>query len=137
MGAGAFAGGGTRAISTVIIVLEFTRNIYMLLPVSLASLVACGLGVYLSPSVYDIVLQLRGLPYIPHLYDNMRNKKASSVMSTSWHALCLDSTFSDVVDILEDANKQWSVPIIESDENPVFVGAVPRQKLEVKIYSFS
>ncbi|EGD83275.1 hypothetical protein PTSG_11447, partial [Salpingoeca rosetta] len=67
VGAAALAGGVTHTISTSVIVFELTGQIHHILPVMVAVLIANAICQTLSPSIYDSIIQIRGLPYLPDI----------------------------------------------------------------------
>lgn len=87
VGAAALSGSVTHTISTSVIVFELTGQIHHILPVMVAVLISnavcqvCSLSSIcyvlvvwchhscqtLSPSIYDSIIQLRGMPYLPDL----------------------------------------------------------------------
>lgn len=73
--AAAFSGGVTHTISTSVIVFELTGQIHHILPVMVAVLVSNAVCQMLSPSIYDSIIQLRGMPYIPDLRRGLAYKK--------------------------------------------------------------
>eukprot|EP00211_Chloroparvula_japonica_P003759 CAMPEP_0119146742 /NCGR_PEP_ID=MMETSP1310-20130426/39347_1 /TAXON_ID=464262 /ORGANISM="Genus nov. species nov., Strain RCC2339" /LENGTH=754 /DNA_ID=CAMNT_0007138655 /DNA_START=126 /DNA_END=2386 /DNA_ORIENTATION=- len=131
VGAAALSGGATRTVSTAVIVVELTGQIHLLLPTLVSVLVACGIGRFLSPSVYDVILHLKGLPYVPSFSKNLnKNLLASDIMRTSWATLSTQAKFKDVVRILEESPTQWAFPVVEQMGDQVFLGAVSRGTLE-------
>jgi chloride channel 2 len=75
VGAAAFAGGVTHTISTSVIVFELTGQIHHILPVMVAVLISNAVCQMLSPSIYDSIIQLRGMPYLPDLRRGLAYKK--------------------------------------------------------------
>lgn len=57
----------THTISTSIIAFEATGQIHHILPVMIAVLVGNAICQKLSPSIYDSIIQLKGMPYLPDL----------------------------------------------------------------------
>ena len=46
------------------------------------------------------------------------------------------STYSDIARILNENPAQWSIPVVESADDPVFLGSVPRDTLDVTTSSY-
>ncbi|KAG7166664.1 Chloride channel protein 2-like 1, partial [Homarus americanus] len=67
VGAAALAGAVTHTISTSVIVFELTGQITHILPVMIAVLIANGIAQLLQPSVYDSIIQIKKLPYLPDI----------------------------------------------------------------------
>eukprot|EP00762_Andalucia_godoyi_P004579 ANDGO_05103.mRNA.1 Chloride channel protein F len=62
--AAACATGSTKTLSTAIIVLELTGELSLLLPVLIAVTIAYFVGYIFNPSIYDMIMDLRSLPYL-------------------------------------------------------------------------
>jgi hypothetical protein len=68
VGAAALASGATHTVSTAVIVFELTGQTRYLLPVLLATLTAISVARVFTVSLYDLLLTLSGLPYLPRVY---------------------------------------------------------------------
>ena len=66
-GSAAFAGANTGALSSAVIAFEMTGQITHLLPVIVAILAATITARYLGPSIYDSLILLKKLPYLPSI----------------------------------------------------------------------
>lgn len=67
-GAAAFAGATTRTVSAAVIALEITGAMRLMLPIFCAVLTAIGVAnMWKEQSVYDTLLVVSGLPYLPLL----------------------------------------------------------------------
>jgi len=81
VGAAALAGAVTHTISTSIIVFELTGQIQHILPVMLAVLAGNAVAQRLAPSIYDSIIQLKGLPYLPDIHASSNySKTAGQIM---------------------------------------------------------
>ncbi len=67
MGAAAFSSGVTHAISICVIVSEMTGQIYHIIPVLVAVLVSNAISTLLQPSLYDSMIMIKKLPYLPDI----------------------------------------------------------------------
>ena len=85
MGAAAFAGGVTRAISTVVIVMELTGQLYLQLPVAVCVLAAYFTANRIAPSVYEVIAAVSMLPDLPRVDDSIGDRSVSDAM-TEVHA---------------------------------------------------
>ncbi|KAG5861356.1 hypothetical protein JTB14_021814 [Gonioctena quinquepunctata] len=70
VGAAAFAGAVTHTMSVCVILFEMTSSITHVIPVLIAVLIANGVARFLSPSIYDLVIRSKKLPYLPDLLPN-------------------------------------------------------------------
>lgn len=64
-GSAAFAGGTTGALSSAVIAFEMTGQLTHLLPVIVATIASNLVAQYLGPSIYDSLIKLKKLPYLP------------------------------------------------------------------------
>ena len=67
MGAAAFSGAVTHTVSVGVIVSEMTGQITHIVPVMIAVLIANGIATLLQPSMYDSIILIKKLPYLPDL----------------------------------------------------------------------
>lgn len=67
LGAAALAGAVTHTVSTAVIVFELTGQIAHILPVMIAVILANAVAQSLQPSLYDSIIRIKKLPYLPEL----------------------------------------------------------------------
>jgi len=67
VGAAAFAGSVTHTVSVGVIVFEMTGQISHLVPVMIAVLISNAIAALLQPSMYDSIILIKKLPYLPDL----------------------------------------------------------------------
>lgn len=70
VGAAAFSGAVTHTMSVCVILFEMTSSIAHLFPVLIAVLIANGVARFLTPSIYDLIIQSKKMPYLPDLLPN-------------------------------------------------------------------
>ena len=61
------SGAVTHTISTSVIVFELTGQIIHIIPVMMAVLIANALANLLQPSIYDSIILIKSLPFLPDL----------------------------------------------------------------------
>lgn len=66
-GAAALSGAVTHTVSTAVIVFELTGQISHILPVMIAVILANAVAQSLQPSLYDSLIMIKKLPYLPEL----------------------------------------------------------------------
>eukprot|EP00047_Mylnosiga_fluctuans_P007977 m.256438 g.256438 ORF g.256438 m.256438 type:complete len:811 (-) comp20163_c0_seq1:227-2659(-) len=126
VGAAAFTAAVTHTISTSVIVFELTGSISRILPVMIAVLIANGIAQKLSLSIYDSIIKLNGIPYVPSLRQLSRYEMtASRIMRTSFPTLLARSTYRSLVEALSESPQQ-TYPLLESEENRILLGSVQR-----------
>lgn len=67
IGAAALSGAVTHTVSTAVIVFELTGQISHILPVMIAVILANAVAQALQPSLYDSIIRIKKLPYLPEL----------------------------------------------------------------------
>lgn len=83
VGAAAFSGAVTHTVSTSVILFEMTGQIVHIIPVILGVLIANAVCQSLQPSIYDSIIEIKKLPYLPPI---------ASSNSISHRILVKDST---------------------------------------------
>lgn len=66
-GAAALSGAVTHTVSTAVIVFELTGQISHILPVMIAVILSNAVAQSLQPSLYDSIIRIQKLPYLPEL----------------------------------------------------------------------
>lgn len=61
------SGAVTHTVSTAVIVFELTGQISHILPVMIAVILANAVAQALQPSLYDSIIRIKKLPYLPEL----------------------------------------------------------------------
>ena len=67
MGAAAFSSGVTHSISICVIISEMTGQISHIVPIMIAVLVSNAISTLLQPSLYDSIIMIKKLPYLPDI----------------------------------------------------------------------
>lgn len=128
VGAAALGAGVTRTISSAIILFELTGQMTLLIPVMLAVLISSAVANLFGPSLYDELLRLKGLPYLPP-YQNHKNKTARSIMRRKVVFIGSDATYADVKKLLNTSDFSH-FPLVDSSVSRLFIGAISRVGLE-------
>ena len=85
LGAACLAGSVTHTLSVSVIIFELTGQIQYMNYMLLAVLISFGVAHFLSPSIYDVFLRLKRLPYLPSIMKaSLYRKNASDVMRTTF-----------------------------------------------------
>jgi len=130
-GAAATCTGTTHSISTAIILLEMTGQVYHLLHVLLTVLVAYGVTNSICPSYYENALLTKGIPYMPFL--NFRQSSANvarDIMIRDVKYVSLENKPDDVLQVLLQSPNFISFPLIDSPVDMTLLGSVSRSALE-------
>lgn len=81
VGAAAFAGAATHTVSVAMIVFEMTGQISHLVPVMIAVLISNAVAALLQPSLYDSMIKLKNLPYMPDILPRGNGSVYNSTVS--------------------------------------------------------
>ncbi|XP_037076161.1 chloride channel protein 2-like [Pollicipes pollicipes] len=131
VGAAALAGSVTHTISTSVIVFELTGQITHILPVMIAVLIANAISQLLQPSIYDSIIQIKKLPYLP---DILTSTNAYSIyvedimvreVQYIWHGI----SHRQLRQVLRENKKLSSVPLVDSHDSMVLLGSIKRKHL--------
>ena len=103
-GAAALSGAATHTISTTVIVIELTGQIHCIVPLIITVLIANFVAKRLQPSIYDSIIKLKNLPFLPHLdmspaYQQMR---VEHIMQKNVTFLTLSDSYGTVRRLLDD-----------------------------------
>ncbi|KAI0214118.1 Chloride channel protein 2 [Lamellibrachia satsuma] len=72
VGAAALSGSVTHTISTAVIVFELTGQMAHILPCVISVMIANAVAASLQPSFYDMIIQIKRLPYLPETLLNTK-----------------------------------------------------------------
>lgn len=81
VGAAAFSGAVTHTISVSVIVFEMTGQITHIVPIMIAVLISNAIAALLQPSIYDSIILIKKLPYLPDLLPSSSGKPAILIIS--------------------------------------------------------
>lgn len=117
VGAASFAGATTHTISVAVMVLEMTGQITLIAPIMISLLISNAIAVHLCPSIYDTIISLKKLPYLPDLVPSIhgtQNVIAKSFMVKNVNSISSGMSFSTLQNILMvSRNKRSSVVNID------------------------
>lgn len=132
VGAAAFSGAVTHTISVGVIVSEMTGQITHLVPIMIASLVSIAVAALLQPSMYDSIILIKKLPYLPDLLPS----------SSAMYSICVENfmvrdvkyiwrgiSYAKLKDILKKNKHLRGLPLVDNPENMVLLGSVQRYEL--------
>lgn len=81
VGAAAFSGAVTHTISVSVIVFEMTGQITHIVPIMIAVLISNAIAALLQPSIYDSIILIKKLPYLPDLLPSSSGKPVILIIS--------------------------------------------------------
>ncbi|CAG9861713.1 unnamed protein product [Phyllotreta striolata] len=134
VGAAAWSGAVTHTMSVCVILFEMTSSITYVIPVLIAVLIANGVARFLTPSIYDLVIKSKKLPYLPDLLPNtsgLYNIYVEDFMRRELRYLHVSMNYAKLKEILV-ANKKLNVfPLVDHPQTMTLLGSIPRSELIV------
>lgn len=132
VGAAAFSGAVTHTVSVGVIAFEMTGQITHLVPVMIAVLIANATAVLLQPSIYDSIILIKKLPYLPDLLPSasgMYNIFVEDFMLREVKCIWQTISYQSLKTILKQNKHLRSLPLVDSPENMILLGSVQRHEL--------
>uniref|UniRef100_A0A0K0FLK6 Chloride channel protein n=1 Tax=Strongyloides venezuelensis TaxID=75913 RepID=A0A0K0FLK6_STRVS len=132
VGAAALTGAITHSVSVVVICCELTGQVIYLIPLMIAVLVANGVATYFRPSIYDVIIKIKHLPYLPEIPPSnsiLHMISAEHIMVSPVEFLPRKVTYEQIKDILIKLNRVRAFPIVDNKENMILLGSVSRRSL--------
>uniref|UniRef100_A0A8C2JCY2 Chloride channel, voltage-sensitive 1a n=2 Tax=Cyprinus carpio TaxID=7962 RepID=A0A8C2JCY2_CYPCA len=131
IGAAALTGAVTHTVSTAVICFELTGQISHILPMMVAVILANMVAQGLQPSLYDSIIQVKKLPYLPELgfgHISQYNIFVEDIMVRKVKFLCSHSTYREVLHLL-DSTSLKTFPLVDSKESMILLGSIERSEL--------
>ncbi|MBN3325089.1 CLCN1 protein, partial [Atractosteus spatula] len=132
IGAAALAGAVTHTVSTAVICFELTGQISHILPMMVAVILANMVAQGLQPSLYDSIIQVKKLPYLPELgwgHFSKYNIFVEDIMVTKLKFISSRSSYRDLKTLLETSSVK-TIPLVESPETMTLLGSIDRSELQ-------
>ena len=128
--AAALVAGTTQTISVAVIVFEATGQIQYFLPMIVAVLIAYSVSSSLSLSIYDAMIEIKGLPYLPSIKPGqLQSKNARDIMEYSFPQVFVNGTLSDLFSAIEEAGLDYSkFPVVDLESNLLYEVSVENAK---------
>ncbi|XP_061493432.1 chloride channel protein 2 isoform X2 [Rhineura floridana] len=131
VGAAALSGAVTHTVSTAVIVFELTGQISHILPVMIAVILANAVAQSLQPSLYDSIIRIKKLPYLPELgwgHQEKYNVRVEDIMVRDVRYITLSCRYRDLQDVLH-STKMKSLALVESAESMILLGSIERTQI--------
>uniref|UniRef100_A0A6I8P1R4 Chloride channel protein 2 n=1 Tax=Ornithorhynchus anatinus TaxID=9258 RepID=A0A6I8P1R4_ORNAN len=131
VGAAALAGAVTHTVSTAVIVFELTGQIAHILPVMIAVILANAVAQSLQPSLYDSIIRIKKLPYLPELGWGRHQQyrvRVEDIMVRDVPHIALNCTFRDLRASLHHT-KSRMLALVESSESMILLGSIERSQV--------
>ncbi|KAF5285463.1 hypothetical protein FQA39_LY16637 [Lamprigera yunnana] len=129
VGAAAFSGAVTHTISVSVIVFEMTGQITHIIPIMIAVLISNAIASLLFPSMYDSIILIKKLPYLPDFLPSssrMYNICVEDFMMREVKYIYERMTYEQLKTILKENKRLKSFPLVDNPENMVLLGSIQR-----------
>uniref|UniRef100_A0A8C3SD08 Chloride channel protein 2 n=1 Tax=Chelydra serpentina TaxID=8475 RepID=A0A8C3SD08_CHESE len=137
VGAAALSGAVTHTVSTAVIVFELTGQISHILPVMIAVILANAVAQSLQPSLYDSIIRIKKLPYLPELgwgHQEKYNVRVEDIMVRDVRYVTLNCKYRDLQEVLY-RTKLKSLALVESAESMILLGSIERAQVAALLSS--
>ncbi|NWU53388.1 CLCN2 protein, partial [Dromas ardeola] len=131
VGAAALSGAVTHTVSTAVIVFELTGQISHILPVMIAVILANAVAQSLQPSLYDSIIRIKKLPYLPELgwgHHEKYNVRVEDIMVRDIRYITLNCKYRELQHVLQ-STKMKTLPLVESAESMILLGSIERAQV--------
>ncbi|KAM3858545.1 chloride channel protein 1a [Diretmus argenteus] len=131
IGAAALTGAVTHTVSTAVICFELTGQISHILPMMVAVILANMVAQGLQPSLYDSIIQVKKLPYLPELgfrHISQYTIFVGDIMVRKVKFISSHSTYREVIRLL-DSTSLNAIPLVDSKDSMILLGSIDRLEL--------
>ncbi|XP_063772674.1 chloride channel protein 2 isoform X4 [Pseudophryne corroboree] len=131
VGAAALSGAVTHTVSTAVIVFELTGQISHILPVMIAVILANAVAQSLQPSLYDSIIRIKKLPYLPELgfgHQERYNVRVEDIMLRNIPFVTLNTKYRELQELLTDCRMK-NLALVETAESMVLLGSIECSQL--------
>ncbi|XP_043935803.1 chloride channel protein 1 [Protopterus annectens] len=132
IGAAALTGAVTHTVSTAVICFELTGQISHILPMMVAVILANMVAQSLQPSLYDSIIQVKKLPYLPDLgwsHMNKYNIFVEDIMVRDVKYLSYICVYRDLQNVIESCCLK-TLPLVDCSESMILLGSIERTELQ-------
>ncbi|KAM4550972.1 chloride channel protein 2a isoform 4-T4 [Odontesthes bonariensis] len=132
VGAAALSGAVTHTVSTAVIVFELTGQISHILPVMIAVILANAVAQALQPSLYDSIIRIKKLPYLPELgmgHHEKYNIRVQDIMVRDVRYITLNSSYRDLQEMLLTGQLK-TLALVECRDSMILLGSIERLPLQ-------
>ncbi|XP_037377866.1 chloride channel protein 1 [Talpa occidentalis] len=132
IGAAALTGAVSHTVSTAVICFELTGQIAHILPMMVAVILANMVAQSLQPSLYDSIIQVKKLPYLPDLGWNQLSKYTifvEDIMVRDVKFVSASCTYGELQTLLQTTTVK-TLPLVDSKDSMTLLGSVERSELQ-------
>jgi len=138
IGAACVTSSVTRTISVAMIVFELNGELRYMIPVLFAVLISYAISNSLAMSIFDVLLDMKDLPYLPALRSVGHYKlTATDIMNKNFLYLTKNSQLSEIIVLLQHLGpRAKSIPVVVSEEDKLLLYSVQAQSLRKYLFSY-
>lgn len=132
VGSAAFSGAVTHTISVSVIVFEMTGQITHIIPIMIAVLTSNAIASLLAPSIYDSIILIKKLPYLPDLLPSssgMYNVYVEDFMVRDVKYIYHSMSYEQLKAMLKENRRLQSFPLVDNPDSMVLLGSIQRMHL--------
>jgi len=132
VGAAAFSSGVTHSISICVIISEMTGQISHIVPVMIAVLVSNAISTLLQPSLYDSMIMIKKLPYLPDILPSSSGAYSIFVedfMVRNIKCIWSGMSYKELKQSVKEGRKVRSFPLVDNPTNMVLLGSIQRTEI--------
>lgn len=132
VGAAAFSGSVTHTISVSVIVFEMTGQITHIIPIMIAVLISNAIASLLAPSIYDSIILIKKLPYLPDLLPGstgMYDSYVEDFMVRDVKYIFHSMSYEQLKSVLKENRRLQSFPLVDNPESMILLGSIQRIQL--------
>ncbi|KAI6210700.1 Chloride channel protein 2 [Aphelenchoides besseyi] len=132
VGAAALTGAVSKSMSTAVICCELTGQLMFLIPLMVAVIIANAICNNLQPSVYDAIINIKHLPYLPDIPPSnsaVHVLTADHIMVTPVRFLTRLTTYNEIRNIIVEMPKLHAFPVVDDPTSMMLLGSVPKRTL--------
>ncbi|CAG9832116.1 unnamed protein product [Diabrotica balteata] len=132
VGAAAFSGAVTHTISVSVIVFEMTGQITHIIPIMISVLISNAIASLLAPSIYDSIILIKKLPYLPDLLPSssgIYNIYVEDFMVRDIKYIYYGMTYEQLKAVLKGNKRLQSFPLVDKPDSMVLLGSIRRLHL--------
>lgn len=122
----------THTISTTVILFELTGQMTHIIPVIAAVLISNAIAQSLQPSIYDSIIQIKQLPFLPPIASTSsagHHIVAEDFMVRNVISIWTKCSYRELAEIITTHPTITCFPLVENLENMILLGSIHRNEL--------
>ncbi|XP_066968591.1 chloride channel protein 2-like isoform X2 [Macrobrachium rosenbergii] len=133
VGAASFCAAITHTISISVIVFELTGQITYVIPIMIGVLIANCISSLLQPSIYDSMIRIKKLPYLPDIIAttsaDVYNIYVEDIMVRDVQYIWYGITYVELKKVLKENRKLKYLPLVDKPDSMILLGSIQRIEL--------